>query len=106
MNEFIEFLYFLESIPIFKVLIETIILLVNFGYLLIKYVIPMMILIFMYINHSIAYGSAQWKSKRTWGTANQTFLNSVKFLSLPTNSQDVQAKNFIVNNDIFIAPEL
>ena len=80
--------------------------LVTFGYMWIKYIIPMMILIFMYTNHSIAYSSAQWKSRWTWGTANQTFLNSVKFLSLPTNSQDVQAKNFIFGNATFIAPKL
>ena len=80
--------------------------LIMFGHMWIKYIIPMIVLILMYTNHGIAYSSAQWKSRFTWGTANQTFLDSVKFLSLPTNLQNVQAKNFIVNNDIFIAPEL
>ena len=77
-----------------------------FGHMWIKYIIPMIVLILMYTNHGIAYSSAQCKSRFTWGTANQTFLDSVKFLSLPTNLQNVQAKNFIVNNDIFIAPKL
>ena len=80
--------------------------LVMFGHTWIKYIIPMIVLILMYTNHEIAYNSAQWKSRFTWGTANQTFLNSVKFLSLPTNLQNVKAKNFIFSNPIIVAPSL
>lgn len=106
MDEFIRFLYFLESITIFRILIELIVTLVNFGYLLVKYVIPMMVLILMYTNCQIAYNSALWKSRFTWGTANQTFLNSVKFLSLPNNLENAQTKNFIFSFTNISAPSL
>lgn len=85
MNKLIRLVEFAEATIFFRFLIDTIRFAIGFGYLFVKYVVPFTIFCFMCLNHISAYDSAQFKSIFTWGRANQTFLNSVKFLFLPDN---------------------